>query len=87
MHNRIVNKIRFNDLGKPMKQTSFTVKKPGGKPSKIQSTIVKKSFKIQYKRDTMCCETHVYSPSRLTFNSRDSVNNGESNGKGWNPKP
>ena len=27
MHNRIVNKIRFNDLGKPMKQTSFTVKK------------------------------------------------------------
>ena len=38
MHNRIVNKIRFNDLGKPIKQTSFTVKKPGGKPSKIQSS-------------------------------------------------
>ena len=32
-----VNKTRYNDLGKLMKQTSFTVKKPGGKPS--QKTI------------------------------------------------
>ena len=30
MHNRIVNKTRYNDLGKPMKQTSFTVKIPKG---------------------------------------------------------
>ena len=34
MHNRIVNKKRYDDPGKPIKQTSFTVKKkPGKKPS------------------------------------------------------
>ena len=33
MHNRIINKTRYDDQGKPMKQTSFTVKKPGQKPS------------------------------------------------------
>ena len=26
MHNGIVNKTRYDDLGKPMKQTSFIVK-------------------------------------------------------------
>ena len=31
MHSEIVNKTRYDDPGKPMKQTSFTVKKPGGK--------------------------------------------------------
>ena len=31
MPNEIVNKTRYDDLGKSMKQTSFTVKKPGGK--------------------------------------------------------
>ena len=30
MHSRIVNKTRYDDLGKPMKQTSFTVKNLGG---------------------------------------------------------
>ena len=25
-----INKTRYDDLRKPMKQTSFTVKKPGG---------------------------------------------------------
>ena len=29
MHNGIVNKTRYDNLGKPMKQTSFTVKKLG----------------------------------------------------------
>ena len=33
MHNGIVNKTRYDDLGKPIKQTCFVVKKPGGKPS------------------------------------------------------
>ena len=37
MHSGIVNKTKYDDLGKPMKQTSFTVKKPRGKPS--QKTI------------------------------------------------
>ena len=30
MHNKIVNKIRYDDLEKPMKQTSFTLKNWGG---------------------------------------------------------
>ena len=30
MHNRKLNKTRYDDLGKPMKQTSFTVKNLGG---------------------------------------------------------
>ena len=30
MHSGIVNKIRYDDLGKPMKQTSFIVKNLGG---------------------------------------------------------
>ena len=34
MHNGKVNKTRYDDPGKPMKQTSFTVKKPRGKPSR-----------------------------------------------------
>ena len=33
MHIRIVNKTRYDDPRKLMKQTSFTVKKPGGKPA------------------------------------------------------
>ena len=32
MHNRIINKTRYDDPRKPMKQTSFTIKKSGGKP-------------------------------------------------------
>ena len=49
MHNRIVNKTRYNDLGKPMKQTSFTVKKVEGKPSRKQFTIVKRSLRSNTK--------------------------------------
>ena len=30
MHNRIINKIRYDDPGKPMKQTNFTIKILGG---------------------------------------------------------
>ena len=30
MHSEIVNKTRYDDLGKLMKQTSFIVKKLGG---------------------------------------------------------
>ena len=46
MHNGKLNKTRYDDLGKPMKQTSLiTVKNMGGNLPKKQSTIVKKSFK------------------------------------------
>ena len=40
--NRKINKTRYDDLGKPMKQTSFTVKNLGGNLPKKQSTIEKK---------------------------------------------
>ena len=49
MHKRIVNKIRYDDLGKLMKQTSFTVKNLGGNLPKKQFTIVKRSFRSSTK--------------------------------------
>ena len=49
MHKRIVNKTRYDDLGKLMKQTSFTVKNLGGNLPKKQFTIVERSFKSSTK--------------------------------------
>ena len=49
MHSRIVNKTRYDDLGKPMKQTSFIVKNLGGNHPEKQSTIVKRSFRSSTK--------------------------------------
>ena len=49
MHNGIVNKTRYDDLGKPTKQTSSTVKNLEGNLSKKQSTIIKRSFKSSTK--------------------------------------
>ena len=49
MHNGKVNKTRYDDLGKLMKQTSFTVKNLGGNLPEKQSTIVKRSFKSSTK--------------------------------------
>ena len=43
---RKVNKTRYDDPGKPMKQTSFTVKNLGGNLPEKQSTIVKRSFRF-----------------------------------------
>ena len=45
MHSRKVNKTRYDDLRKPMKQTSFIVKNLGRNLPKKQSTIVKRSFR------------------------------------------
>ena len=44
-----INKTRYDNLRKPMKQTSFTVKKLGGNLPKKQSTIVKRSFRSSIK--------------------------------------
>ena len=44
-----ISKTRYDDLGKPMKQTSFTVKNPGGNLLEKQSTIVKRSFRSSIK--------------------------------------
>ena len=45
MHNRKVNKIRYGDPRKPMKQTYFTVKDLGGNLPEKQFIIVKRSFR------------------------------------------
>ena len=44
-----INKIRYNDLGKPTKQTSFTVKNLMGNLLEKQFTIVKRSFRSSTK--------------------------------------
>ena len=44
-----INKRRYDDPGKPMKQTRFTVKNLGGNLPEKQSTIVKRSFRSSTK--------------------------------------
>ena len=49
MHSGIVNKIRYDDSRKSMKQTSFIIKNLGGNLPEKQFTIVKRSFKSSTK--------------------------------------
>ena len=49
MHSRKVNKIRYDDLGKPMKQTSFAIKNLGENLPKKKFTIIKKGFRSSTK--------------------------------------
>ena len=44
-----VNKTKYDNPGKPMKQTSFTLKNLEGNLPKKQSTIVKRSFRSSTK--------------------------------------
>ena len=44
-----INKTRYDDLRKPMKQTSFTVKNLERNLPEKQSTIVKRSFRSSTK--------------------------------------
>ena len=44
-----INKTRYDDPGKPMKQTSFIVKNLGRNLPKKQFTIVKRSFRSSTK--------------------------------------
>ena len=44
-----INKTKYDDPGKPMKQTSFTVKNLGGNLLEKQFTIVKRSFRSSTK--------------------------------------
>ena len=46
MHSGKVNKTRYDDLRKPMKQTSFTIKNLGGKPSRKEIYYNKEKFQI-----------------------------------------
>ena len=47
--NRKINKTRYDDPGKSMKQTRFIVKNLGGNLSEKQSTIIKRSFRFSTK--------------------------------------
>ena len=49
MHSGKLNKTRYNDSGKPMKQTSFIVKNLRRNLPEKQFTIVKRSFKSSTK--------------------------------------
>ena len=44
-----VNKTRYDNLEKPMKQTSFIIKNLGGNLPEKQFTIVKRSFRSSTK--------------------------------------
>ena len=46
---RKINKTRYDDLGKLMKQTSFTIKNLRGNLPKKKSTIIKRSFRSSTK--------------------------------------
>ena len=46
---RKINKTRYDNLEKPMKQTSFTIKNLGGNLPEKQSTIIKRSFRSSIK--------------------------------------
>ena len=48
-YSRKINKTKYDDLGKSMKSTSFTVKNLGGNLPEQQSTIVKRSFRSSTK--------------------------------------
>ena len=49
MHSEKLNKTRYDDPRKPMKQNSFTVKNLRGTLPEKQFTIVKKSFRSSTK--------------------------------------
>ena len=49
MHNKIVNKARYDDPRKLMKQSSFTVKNLEGNLPKKQFTIVKRNLRSNTK--------------------------------------
>ena len=49
MHNGMVNKTKYDDLRKPMKQTSFIVKNLERNFPKKQSTIIKRSLRSSTK--------------------------------------
>ena len=73
-----INKTKYDNPGKPMKQTSFTVKKHlGGNLPEKQSTIVNRSFRSNTKPlsldstipvDELTVETFYYFRTSELFN-------------------
>ena len=77
MHNEKLNKRRYDNLGKPMKQTSFTVKNLGGNLLEKQFIIIKRSFRSSTKLlslaskilvDELTVETFYYFRTSEIFN-------------------
>ena len=62
-----INKTRYDDPEKPMKQTSFTVKNLGGNFPEKQFTIVKRSFKSSTKPLSLDSTIPVDEPTAETF--------------------
>ena len=67
MHSGIVNKIRYGDLGKSMKQTSFTVKNLGRNLPEKQFTIVKRSFRSNTKHLSLDATIPIHELIAKTF--------------------
>ena len=77
MHNGKLIKIRYDDSGKPMKQTSFIVKNLGGNLPEKQSTIIKRIFRSSTKHlsldstipvDELTAKTFYYFRTSELFN-------------------
>ena len=67
MHSGIVNKTRYDDLGKLMKQTSFTVKNLRRNLPEKQFIIVKRSFRSSTKHLSLDSTTPVDELTAKTF--------------------
>ena len=67
MHSKKVNKTRYGNPGKPMKQNSFTVKNLGGNLLEKQFTIVKRSFRSGTKSLSLNSTIHVDELTVETF--------------------
>ena len=67
MHSEIVNKTKYDDSGKPMKQISLTVKNLGRNLLEKQSTIIKKSFRSSTKPLSLDSTIPVYALTVETF--------------------
>ena len=67
MHNGIVNKTIYDDLGKLMKQTSFTVKNLRRNLPEKQFIIVKRSFRSSTKHLSLDSTTPVDELTAKTF--------------------
>ena len=75
-----INKTRYDDPGKPMKPTNFTVKNLEGNLPEKQSTIIKRSFRFSTKLlfldstiliDELTAETFYRFRTSELFNLRD----------------
>ena len=67
MQSRKLNKTRYDDPGKPMKQTSFTLKNLGGNLPEKKFIIVKRSFRSSTKHLSLDSKYSVDELTTETF--------------------